>query len=70
MIVERRCIQCDRIRPMYHNACRCYECALKHRNTMDHIRFESRKKSKLKHRGFRVYQLFLMCFFYLWVSFY
>ena len=43
MIKEKRCIECDRIKPMYHNAWRYYECSIKHRKEMDRLRFEKRK---------------------------
>lgn len=44
MIVEKYCIDCSCIRPMYHNALRCYDCAMKRRKKMDILRFKNRKK--------------------------
>ena len=44
VIIERRCIECDHIRKMEHNAYRCYDCAMKRRKEMDHIRYQKRLK--------------------------
>ena len=46
MIIEKNCIDCSRIRPMYHNAHRCYDCAMKRRKKLDKLRFENRKKGR------------------------
>jgi len=44
--VERRCIDCDHIRPMNHNSYRCYDCAMKRRNEMDRLRYQKRIKKR------------------------
>ena len=44
MIIEKCCIDCLRIRPMYHNAHRCYDCAMERRKKLDRLRFKNRKK--------------------------
>jgi hypothetical protein len=46
VIIERRCIDCDHIRPMNHNSYRCYDCAMKRRKQMDILRYQKRKKEK------------------------
>lgn len=38
MIKNKRCYDCGRIMPMYHNADRCYKCAMRHRKEYDHRR--------------------------------
>jgi len=43
MVVERRCIGCDHIRKMEHNAYRCYDCAMKRRVEMDKIQKEIKR---------------------------
>jgi hypothetical protein len=45
VIVEKRCIDCDRIRLINHNAYRCYDCAMKRRKNMDYLRFQKRRKT-------------------------
>jgi hypothetical protein len=44
MIIEKCCIDCLRFRPMYHNAHRCYDCAMERRKKLDRLRFKNRKK--------------------------
>ena len=44
MIIEKCCIDCSCIKPMYHNAHRCYDCAMKRRKKLDRLRFKNRKK--------------------------
>ena len=44
VIIERRCIDCDHIRKMEHNAYRCYDCAMKRRKEMDYLRYQKRLK--------------------------
>ncbi len=41
MIYKKKCVDCGRIMPMYHNASRCYNCAMIRRKEYD-------KKKKLK----------------------
>jgi hypothetical protein len=44
MIVQQQCIDCNYVRPMYHNACRCYDCAMKRRKILDKNRAKNRIK--------------------------
>jgi len=44
VVVEKRCIDCYRIRKINHNASRCYDCAMKRRKYMDQLRYKKRKK--------------------------
>ena len=46
MIIERCCIDCCCAKPMYHNAHRCYDCAMKRRKEMDRLRFKNRKNGR------------------------
>ena len=45
MIVQQRCADCNNVKKMYHNACRCYDCAMKRRKTLDKIRAQNRKNN-------------------------
>ena len=44
VIVERECVDCEKLRKMYHNAIRCYECAKKRRLEIDRLRYKKRKR--------------------------
>lgn len=46
MIIKQRCIDCKNNKQMYHNASRCYDCAMKRRKILDQIRAKKRTKSK------------------------
>ena len=35
VIIERECIDCKKLRKMYHNAIRCYDCAKNRRKKID-----------------------------------
>ena len=43
MIYKKRCPDCGRIMPMYHNAFRCYDCAIRRRKE-----YERRRQKKIK----------------------
>jgi hypothetical protein len=47
MIYKKKCIDCGKIRPIYHNACRCYDCAMARRREYD------RKNKKIKKDFFK-----------------